>query len=180
MNLNDSIWHASILVSGQKALDCKGTIMQIQRQFLAHLLAVTPKDLKDGKSIVLRISDRPIDAGQKTVAEIESEAWSHIQLDERDSSKPLAGEQYESYRDRLIAEGMAVASAEFFAADWFGQMQDVQTLRWMSDSKAQRFAQLNASKTEYESALPSEYETLKAYVMKEYPERASQMTFRTA
>jgi hypothetical protein len=167
-------------VSGQKALELKGTVVQIQRQFLAHLLTVTPRDLKEGKSITLRMADKPMELGQKTSAEIEAEAWSHIQIDERDSSTPLPEESYESYRDRLIAGGMAVAAAEFFAADWFGQLQDVQTVRWMHDQKAQRFTQLNSSKTEYESALPSEYETLKAYVQREYPERAAQITFRTA
>ncbi len=101
-------------------------------------------------------------------------------LDSTDSHGPAAGEAYGDFFDRLIMEGYPVASATVIASDWFGVEMDDKTIGWLNDPKAIRFRELNSRHEAFESALPSEYQSLKDYVTQVYPFFCEHLIFRTA
>jgi hypothetical protein len=181
MDIKSNNWFGQLTVSGVgEPFNESGSIMSITGRFFRELEQLNARQLTGGKMVTIRFADKPFDSKMRRSSDDAArEAWADI-----DTSLVQAGphetENYESYYLRLLSEGQPEPAARFFADDWFGQMHDVQTLRWMNDPKVQRFMQLQVNKLAFENAGPKEYEELKLYVKTEYPERATQITFRTA
>lgn len=183
MNLSDPSWFAQLRISGVPApLEFEGSVSHITLQVMKILSSANPRELADGKQITLQFGSKPFAsvasasrAIQKQAIEIESQ----IEFND-DESRPIEGETYESYYDRQITRGLSPTMAEFAANDWFDIPQNPRLTAWLNDPKAQRFRELNSSHKAFESAMPSEYESLKEYVKSEYAEFTDALVFRTA
>lgn len=164
-------WFGRLDISTEQGgISEEGSILGIVAKLIG-IIQRTKLSGQAGRVITITLSDKPI----RTVT-----LTTESQLVSLTHDGPREGETYEQFYLRLIGDGCTESIAKYMADDWFECDPDSALLAWMNDSKAQRFMQLQASKAEYESALPSEYESLKQYVISTYPERAKQFTFRTA
>jgi len=176
-------WHGQLQLSGVgKPISVNGSVKEIMLGFLRQLMQMSPRSISTGREINIIIRDSPFgDAKetrefQKLVAEVESGLDQSLVRD----SRPLDGESYETYYQRLRDEGLNHFSAEYFANDWFDKEPNQRLTMWLQDSKAAQFRRLNSNNAAYESAMPSEYESLKQYVLDEFPEFCEALVFRTA
>jgi hypothetical protein len=182
MDMKNTEWFGQLTVSGVgEPINLAGSVMSILNQLIPHLRDAKPRTLTEGKSITIRFSDKPFTAKVKqTLEELTRETEAGIDWGDQDHQGPRPDESYSDFMTRLVAEGQPPHVAQYLADDWFDLPKDVQTQRWMADPRIQRFNELQVSKVAFESATPEEYALLKQYVLKEYPERAQLITFRTA
>lgn len=181
MDTSDSKWFGELTISGQaKPIEMRGSIKSLFAQTLVTLSKQNPRELKDGKHIGLRFSDRPFDSKSPSLAQKVAEVIAGLDIDPNQHDGPFPHENYQQFHDRILAETGNPSTAQWFANDWFDLPQETQSVLWMNDAKAQRFTHLNASNKAFESALPNEYEMLKQHVQLNYPEHAAKLTFRTA
>lgn len=158
-----------------------GSVMRIVSESLKDLQETRVRTSSDGESeIVIRIRNKPFDTSKESAEFLDKAAQVSNLVDSQEIMKPADGEHYDAFLARLKAEGYPDASALMIAADWYGLEQDINLKRWLTDTKAQRFRELNSRDEAYQSAIPSEYTTLKDYVIREYPEFVTDLTFRTA
>lgn len=178
MDIRNPVWFGRFSVTGQKPQLLQGSAISITTECVAKLRLVNPRDSATGKRVTIEISSIPFDSAlspqDRLAAEVESS------LDINLESGPRDGENYDSFFLRLLEDGNTLQTARFLANDWFKLPQDTALSAWLTDEKAVRFRQLNASTTAYEGALPNEYDSLKRYVCETYPDQTKEMTFRKA
>lgn len=176
MDMRKDGWHAQLQISGvTQSKQLQGSLISILGQIISELQETNPRTLANGKRITVVFGDKPMQDDQ-------SESFVLKPIDGQGDG-PYVGELPKEFLARLISQGCTEEIAKFYVADWFadsGFVQDSQTVRWMNDPKCARFSELQSSKAAYEQALPTEYESLKQYIIAEYPERAALITFKTA
>jgi hypothetical protein len=162
----------------------QGSTMSLIAEILKSLQAERSRLDGDGAfEVMIRIRNKPMDTSKEGVMilgraeEVGAllEGNGHVEAD-----TPRKGESYEEFYHRLLDEQYPEPSAEFIAAQWFGREVNPQTTQWLNDPKAIRFRVLNTRDEEFEAALPSEYDSLKNYVKRKYPDFVAHLTFRTA
>lgn len=180
----DDSWYGQLQISGVGTpINESGTIFTMLGRFAAHLKASpTPRGKKEFSILFAQEPFGAEKASREEAAKIAEVASGLIDAG-IDESKPKDGEAPLDYFQRLLESGYDDATAMLLMNDWFDlsdspSVQDV--LRWINDPKAQRFRLLNASQTEYDSAMPQEYDSLRHYVLREYPDRCADIKFRTA
>lgn len=183
MDNRDNKWFSQLQIPGvAKPINRKGSIISIVAETIKDLTEANPRGLKDGEcEIVLRFALTPFGDEKVTNTIGDIAARLNSQVDESQVIQgPESGETYEQYVERLMERGLNEYTALWMAADWF-DMPEPEGLRdWMADEKAQRFRELNSRQVAFDSALPMEYETLKHYVISNYPQFTKNLTFRTA
>lgn len=132
--------------------------------------------------IVIRIRNKPVATDTESVNQMNRASELDALVEgSADSTAPIPNESYEDYYRRLTeVEQLPNATALMLAAEWFQRPVDEQTKRWLSDSKAIRFRELNSRSDAFDAAIPNEYESLKQYVKTHFPEFVEHLTFRTA
>lgn len=179
---NDKTWFGQMILSGiSKPFNAEGTIAGITAQFHLRLIEQSARKLTEGKEILITFRDRPFtDSKESSILKKAQEVISG--LDEIDCSEnsPFPNESYEDYYDRLISQGFNHFSAAFFANDWFKREQNPRLNEWLTNPRARKFREINSSPKAFESCAPGEYEILKQFVLKEFPEFTDSITFRTA
>jgi phosphoribosylformylglycinamidine (FGAM) synthase PurS component len=186
MNIHQTKWFATLNVSGQKEIMDQGPLTGVFTRFLAALQTMSVRDVKEGKVIVIRLSDRPLDSKTKTKLEEENELWAQIDTTQfDDKSGPMEGESYQTAKARLILEGLPESHANWYARNWFPDDApesafDLEIKRQAEDPLYFRFKQLHFISSEFKAALPSEYIDLARHVISEYPEWSKTITFRIA
>lgn len=182
MNLTEPEWIGQMRVTGiAKPIESDGSFNQIVREFMLQLTSMNPRENSDGKEINITLRTKPFaeDKQSRDRQQLVREVESQIEpIDEM--AGPIEGETFEQFYDRLITSGRSPATAQFVAADWFNMPQDPKLQAWLTDERAIRFRVLNTSHSAYEAAIPTEYESLKHYVMEAYPEFCAKIVFRTA
>jgi hypothetical protein len=183
MDTRDNKWFSQLQIPGvAKPVNRNGSIMSIVGETLKDLMAANPRGLKDGEcEIILRFGRVPFgdEKASNTIADIAADIWNQLG-DIPVTPDPSPDETAEQYYNRLMATGISPMSAAMQTADWFDLPEPEGLNAWMTDSKAQRFRQLNSSQSAFESALPQEYQQLKQYVLATYPQFTESLTFRTA
>lgn len=190
MDIRNRDFHFQLQVNGvAQPINLHGSVTRSFSEALHRLIGLASKPNADGLRFTLICGDRPFgevkaeDSPQtKLLAELnrslDANPTAQQQLSE---SQPRASESFEEFFARLRTDlEMSESAALFIACDWFGRAQDSQLVRWLSDPKVARLIELNTRTAAFESALPSEYATLKAYVLAEFPEQAKHLRFRTA
>lgn len=174
-------YHAELIISGvSQPVELNGSLLTIMQLTQLELRKANCRANKDGKTITLRISDKPIVAKTMTIAEQNAKMDKELGLAPDDVGRgPHPGESYESFHEYLCTR-MPELIATQFANDWFGRAQDPLTEAWKTDPKIKRFNAINASSAAFAEALPSEYESLKQYIKSTYPSFAERIKWRTA
>jgi hypothetical protein len=185
MNIHQTQWFATLNVSGHKELVDYGPLAGVLSRFLVALQGMPVRDLKDGKSIIIRLSDKPLESKAKTDLEKMNEIMAQIDTSAfDDKAGPIDGESYKTFMARLILEGWPETQADFIARDWFPDeaagMSETEGMRQAKDALFDRFKQLHFISSEFKAALPSEYIDLARHVISEYPEWSKTITFRIA
>jgi hypothetical protein len=176
-------WFGQLVISGVGQPNAhRGSIMGIVGESLKDIGSQRMRvDANGDSEIVIRIRNKPFDTSKESALYMDKSIEVDALLDtSTDSDKPIAGESYGDFFDRLITNGYPVASATMIASDWFELAVDEKTLGWLHDPKAIRFRELNSRTEAFDSALPAEYEALKNYVTRQYPFFCEHLTFRTA
>jgi hypothetical protein len=157
-----------------------GSVLSIVAETLKTLSEARLRNNADGESeIVIRIRNKAFDGSKDSLAIMNrSDEVADMLGSVATSETPNDGESYDQFVDRLEQEGWPRASALMIAADSFGIEATADA--WTTDPKAVRFRELNSHRDAFEAALPSEYDSLKRYVIQTYPDRVEGMTFRTA
>lgn len=177
-DIRNPVWYGRLTVTGQKPQLFQGAIITITTECVAKLRTMNPRDSATGKRINIELSSIPFDSALSPLDRLAAEVENS--LDVSLESGPREAETYDSFYLRLVEEGNTLSVARFLANDWFKIPQDTALSAWLTDEKAVRFRQLNASSSAYESALPNEYDSLKRYVIETYPEQTKDITFRKA
>lgn len=175
MNFQEPGWHGELKVNATMS-QMNGSVQQIFAQVFAALKDAQPRDGIHGKRIVITLQTHQFSdlAQTKLADEVESQISSNVKT-------PIEGESHDEFYDRLVSSGTDPNTAGFVAADWFSRPNPNPRLgEWLRDSRAEAFRKLNSSNKAFEDALPSEYESLKQYVLEKYPEFCEAITFRTA
>lgn len=186
----DGFW-ATLTLNG-KSLLLNGNIFT--RGSIMFLVGESLKTLQTERSrldhngtieLSLRIKNKPFDTtkdstmilgkAEEVAALLDNDTHNHGSAD-----TPHADETYEQFYQRLVDSDYPQISAEYIAAQWFDKPMNPDTTLWLNDPKAIRFRVLNSRDEEFETALPSEYESLKNYVKVTYPEFTRDLVFRTA
>lgn len=183
MDVRKQGYFGQMQISGvAKPINDEGSIIGMVSQFLRDLQELNPRNLKDGKEIIIILRDRPLQA-MKSESQLQrvNEVEAQIEIAET-PIEPYPGETYHNFIDRLVEGGVETHIAKYIANDWFDSQtaEDARLQQWQNDHKAMRFRQLNSSHKEFESAMPTEYAELKQYVLREYPEFCERITFRVA
>lgn len=183
MDTRANRWFGQLQLTGiAEPKNHSGSIVGILGEILKDLQELNPRTLSSGeKEIVIRIRDKPYGSEKESnrIADIAAEVMQSL-TDVPVTGGPTDGESYDQYVERLLSIGHSESSAIFLASDWFEREPPEDLMSWMNDSKAQRFRKLNGNQEAFDSALPMEYETLKHYVISEYPQFTANLTFRTA
>lgn len=160
----------------------RGSIMSIVAESLKDIKAGRLSRSKDGSEILIRIRDQPFDTSRDALAAMNKAVEVSDLLDDSsvDESMPRANEDYEAFVHRLESDGYPRASSLMIAAEWYSMPKDAQAVGWLTDDKAKRFRELNTRNEAFEAALPSEYESLKQYVIAQFPDFTRDLVFRTA
>jgi hypothetical protein len=183
MDIRKPAWHAQLSVSGiGTPINHSGSVLSMFGEILKDLGALNPRKLSSGdQDIVIRIRSRPFSNQKESTEGLDRVIEVEARIDDSQvETGPQEGEDLDAYVDRLIRTGTPMQAALMIAADWYERTAPPELVRWLSDSQAQRFRQLNASSRDYESASPQEYATLKAYVLREFPDFCTKLTFRAA
>lgn len=157
-----------------------GTIHSLLMQIAQSLIALRLRPNSDGlKAITITISNR--DGLATTVDESVKLGQIQTGLAEQISGKeivPTDDDTFESFYDRLLLDGLTVEAATMIAGDWFNVPTDPNILNWLSDAKAIRFRQLNASHNAAANANPDEYKQLQTYCLHYFKGFVDRMTLR--
>lgn len=183
MNMFEEGWFGQLSISGvSQPIKAEGIISDVIGNLMDQLQKMNPRELADGKEISLVLRNREFAtmskdtlAFKKKVAEVEDGL-----IGITDEGMPLPSELYEQFYDRQRARGMNHYSAEWLANEWFARTQNPALTAWLSDPRAELFRKLNSVNKAYEAATPTEYESLKRYVMENHPEFVRDLVFRTA
>jgi hypothetical protein len=181
MDITTGTWYGQLQVGGiSKPFNFEGTVTQLSIQMLKQMQQLTPRELANGKSFTMLFSSNPFGDQKATIERnnIALEVESAIELNTHLAPEPT--DTYESYFDKLVANGTDFRTAEIVACDWFDRVPNARTGAWLNDPKAAQFRKLNSVQAAFDAALPNEYESLKRYVLAEYPEFCKGITFRTA
>lgn len=187
MDIKDAKWFLQVSVSGQgEPFTDSGSIFDCLRATMGYLnSAATPRSTGGGKRIAIVMQQTPF-TQEKFALDFElkvAEIAAALPTETIDESKPQAGENAQIYLERLDSLGYDPATAMMLTNDWFegaptGEL--IAALEWISDPKAARFRKLNSSQEAYEAAMKNEYEDLRHYVLKQYPNQCERIMFRTA
>lgn len=187
MDMKTEKWFAQIQLSGVAIPETfEGNLIQILTKFGQTLKTTRARKLPTGTEIILMIRDEPFNSTKKESDSLTLKAQEVIAgLDDSNLLKgPNPGETKTQFISRLEQLGMSLISAQMIADECFESTEFANTSdlvhQWQSDSRVQRFIQLNSIPAEFEKALPAEYEELKHYVTHTYPSIAQTLTFRTA
>jgi hypothetical protein len=176
MDVRRDGWFGQLLLSGSASPKAhRGSIMGIIAESLKDISA--SRSRSEDSEIVLRLSRKPFTSDSAHQME---KAFEVESLVSGDADQPQENESFEDFYSRLISGGYTVAAAEMIAAEWFQREPNRRAVAWLHDPMAVRFRELNTRHEAYEAAMPNEYESLKHYVVTEYPEFTSHMIFRTA
>lgn len=185
MDIRSSGYFASLRVSGlSDSRNYEGSISEIIRQIMVDLVGINLRINAQGqKSIEISISNVSRSVGsevtmiQKMAKEIESQLVYEI----NPNDFPRENESYDSYVMRQITEESCTpTTAYYMAQEHFGiEMPEIHR-KWLSDSKVERFIQLQSSTKSYQSALPNEYRELMNYIKSEYPWMAENINWKEA
>jgi len=181
MDLVSNKFYAELIVSGQpESILYEGSYVEINRAILNALKVMNVREYADGKTIMIRMSSKPLVENTLSIAEQNAKMDKELGLKPEDiQGGPEEGESYESFHARLLLT-MTDAQATWFANDWFGRDQDPILTRWQSDPKVKQFNMINASSAGFARALPGEYIELKRYIIENYPTFAERIKWRTA
>jgi hypothetical protein len=183
MDIRKPAWYAQLSVSGVGTpVNHSGSVLSMFGEILKDLGQLNPRTLASGDAdIVIRIRNRPFSNQKESTEGLDRVLEVEARIDDSAcEAGPQDGMTYESYVEWLISSGVSETTALMLAADWYEQEPPKDLIRWLTDPKAIRLRQLNSSSRDYESASPQEYTTLKAYVLKEFPEFCAKLVFRTA
>lgn len=182
MDIRREGWFGQLVLSGVRQPSAhRGSILHIIGESLKDLQSLRARNDADGESeIVIRIRNKPFDTSKESAQYMDKTIEVEDLLESEDTLKPIEGENYGEFHDRLISEGLGPVAAQLIASEWFGVEPNEHARRWLVDGKAIRFRELNSRDEAYAAALPAEYESLKAYVIQVYPTFVEHLTFRTA
>lgn len=183
MDLKESVWFGQLQISGVgKPINATGSVLGMTSEFLRALSTMNPQVLVSGKSIILAFQSTPFAEIKSSFDQVRklSDVESLIESSDSDTGGPTQNESYEDFYARLITGGRDPNTAEFVANDWFNRPKNPRLVEWLNDEKAILFRKLNTSHEAFEAAIPSEYDSLKFYVMRTYPEFCQAIVFRTA
>lgn len=182
MDLTKTGWFGRVEISGlSQVMKLEGSIQQMIPQIMMHLIQAKSRVNGEGnKTIHITFGDSPLsDARVEELRKAQELAASIPAEYHTEEPTPMPGEDMLTMAHRLHAvDSYPPAIAMWYARQAFGYGVDPETEKWANDSKAQLFNKLNASDRAAESADPTEYAALKAYMQETYPKLFATMTPR--
>lgn len=184
MDIKNTDWFGQLQMTGiAKPVNNQGSVLSMVGEFLVQLRTLNPREMAEGKTIVMTFSTIPIGQDKAKNDKLALVSAVTESLVESNDLTPLAAEPIESFIKRLMISGHTPTSARFIAADWYGVEDGEGTERlraWLDNPKAIRFRELNARNDAFESAHPSEYRELLTQMLGEFPEFVRGMQLRIA